>query len=262
MGEPLARRWAACPVVLALALWVAACRSDGPARSASSESRPPPTTFALPELVNYAEHVAPILHNHCASCHRLGEAGRFPLLSYQDAASRAALIKAVTETRYMPPWPADPRYRHFAGENVLTDEQIALLGRWVDQGAARGDPHREPRPPRFPKGSQLGKPDLVVRMPGRYTIRGDNTDKFVSMKLPFSLPLDTFARAIEFVPGNRTLVHHVNAHLVTYAGRGPKRLLQGPWFSEAGEHNMDPLGELGLGDRDSLGQSLTLSVTN
>ena len=47
-------------------------------------------------------------------------------------------------------------------------------------------------------------------MPGRYTIRGDNTDKFVSMKLPFSLPLDTFARVIEFVPGNRTLVHHVN----------------------------------------------------
>ena len=137
-----------------------------------------------------------------------------------------------------------------------------MIGRWVEQGAPEGDPARKPKIPQFPKGSRLGKPDLVVKMPTRYQIRGDNRDNFVTMRLPFSMPRDTFVRAFEFVPGNRKLVHHVNAHLVNYRKGRPRQLLQGPWFSEAGEHNMNPLGELGLGDTTAAGASLTLSVTN
>lgn len=217
---------------------------------------------SLPARVTWSEQVAPIVYGSCTGCHRPGSAGPVPLLSYRDAADRAELIRYVTGTRYMPPWPADPGYRHFVGEHVLTPEQIALIGRWVEQGAPEGDPRRAPKPPSFPQGSGLGKPDLVVRMPAPYRIRGDNADKFVSMRLPFSIPRDTFVRAIEFVPGNRKLVHHVNAHLVTYRDSMPKNLLKGPWFSEAGEHNMDPLGQLGLSGGDSTGRSLTLSVTN
>jgi mono/diheme cytochrome c family protein len=232
---------------------------------ASSPSTLPASTYpteSLPATVTWSEHIAPIVYRSCARCHRAGTVAPFPLLTYQDAAQRSELIRYVTATRYMPPWPADPTYRHFVGEHVLTDEQIALIGRWVERGAPEGDPSRRPRIPAFPQGSQLGKPDLVVRMPGTYTIKGDSTDKFVSMKLPFSIPRDTFVRAIEFVPGNRKLVHHVNAHLVTYPRSTRPRLLGGPWFSEAGEHNMDPLGALGLGANDSSGRTLTLSVTN
>lgn len=242
----------------------------------STKSAPEPRTTAstpepaekgfpvesLPARVTWSDHIAPIVYKSCAGCHRPGSAGPFPLLTYRDAADRAALIRHATSTRYMPPWPADPTYRHFVGEHVLTPEQIALIGRWVQQGAPEGDPRRAPKPPVFPQGSQLGKPDLVVRMPAPYRIRGDNTDEFVSMRLPFSFPRDTFVRAIEFVPGNRKLVHHVNAHLVTYRDGMPKGLLRGPWFSEAGEHNMDPLGHLGLAGPDSSGRSVTLSVTN
>ncbi|HJR16852.1 MAG TPA: hypothetical protein VJ808_08355 [Gemmatimonadales bacterium] len=99
-------------------------------------------------------------------------------------------------------------------------------------------------------------------MPTPYKIPGDNSDKFVSMKLPFSMPRDTFVRTIEFVPGNRKLVHHVNAHLVTYPRGRPRHLLRGPWFTEAGEHNMNALDQLGLGDTVAIGASVNLSVTN
>jgi hypothetical protein len=99
-------------------------------------------------------------------------------------------------------------------------------------------------------------------MPHSYKIRGINADHFVSMKLPFSMPRDTFVRAIEFVPGNRKLLHHVNAHLVTYPRGRPRHLLQGPWFTEAGEHNTSPLHHLGLADTAATGASMTLSVTN
>jgi hypothetical protein len=216
----------------------------------------------LPASVTFSEHIAPILFDHCAKCHRPGEPGPFPLLSYADAAPRAALIKEMTRSRFMPPWPADPRYRHFTGENVLNDEQIALIGRWVDQGAPRGDPRREPKPPVFPKGSQLGKPDLVVRMPGTYRIAGDRTDKFVSMKLPFSIPQDTFVRAIEFVPGNRKLIHHVNAHLITYPDGTRRDLTKGPWYTEAGPESHEVLDQLDLQGDNGATPPMTLSVTN
>jgi copper type II ascorbate-dependent monooxygenase-like protein len=248
-----------------------ACRSDRAPRQAGQspaagglrrDSTPRPAGFTLPAEVTFAEHVAPILYNHCARCHRVGEAGPFPLLSYQDAASHAMLIKAATQARYMPPWPADPTYRHFADENVLTEEQIALIARWVEQGAPRGDPEKEPKPPSFPNGSQLGKPDLVVRMPEAYRMPGDGKDKFVSMKLPFSIPQDTFVRAIEFVPGNRKLLHHVNAHLVNYPDGSRRNLLRGPWFAEAGPHHMDALKDLDLKNDDGSEPALTLSVAN
>jgi mono/diheme cytochrome c family protein len=216
---------------------------------------------SLPAKVTFSEHIAPIIFSHCAKCHRVGEAGPFPLMSYADVASRSELIKAVTAARYMPPWPADPRYRHFADENVLTDEEIALIGRWVDQHAPRGDPRRQPKPPVFPKGSQLGKPDLVVRMPGTYRIAGDTSDRFVSMKLPIAIPRDTFVRAIEFVPGNRKLIHHVNAHLVSYPDGSARNLKQGPWFVEAAEHGPEALDQLDLKDNGVM-PPVTLSITN
>jgi hypothetical protein len=46
----------------------------------------------------------------CASCHRPGEAGPFPLLSYQDVKKRGQLIAEVTQRRYMPPWHAAAGY--------------------------------------------------------------------------------------------------------------------------------------------------------
>jgi hypothetical protein len=254
---------------LILAAWVgSACRSDRQAGQSPASgglgmaSTPRPAGFTLPAEVTFAEHVAPILYNHCARCHRVGEAGPFPLLSYKDAATHAMLIKAATQARYMPPWPADPTYRHFADENVLTEEQIALIARWVEQGAPRGNPEKEPKPPSFPSGSQLGKPDLVVRMPEAYRLPGDGKDKFVSMKLPFSIAQDTFVRAIEFVPGNRKLLHHVNAHLVNYPDGARRNLLRGPWFAEAGAHHMDALKDLDLKNDDGSEPALTLSVAN
>jgi hypothetical protein len=183
-------------------------------------------------------------------------------MSYRDAALRAPSLAAVTKARYMPPWPADPAYSHFADENVLTEEQIALIEKWAQQGAPQGDPKKEPKPPVFVRGSQLGKPDLVVRMPEPYHIPGDSRDHFVSMKLPFSIPRDTFVRAIEFVPGNRKLLHHVNAHLLNYPDGTRRNLLKGPWFAEAGPSHMDVLNDLNIKNSDGTDPPMTLSVAN
>src|SRR3954471_14148836 len=123
------------------------------------------------EALTFSDDIAPIIFKNCSSCHRPGEAGPFSLLTYKDVLSRSKLIKFVTQSRFMPPWPADASYTHFVKENVLTEEEIKLIGTWVDQGCIQGDSNHTPPVPFFPLGSQLGKPDLVVKLRDVYAIK-------------------------------------------------------------------------------------------
>jgi len=187
--------------------------------SCASNREPQPT---------FAETVAPIIQRNCSVCHRPGEVGPFPLLTYQDVVNKAQTIVEVTKSRYMPPWPADASYSHFLGERVLSDSEIQAIAAWVEHGMPLGDPAVVPALPEFPQGSPLGTPDLVVKMQEPIRIPGDNTDHFFVIKLPYEIPKDRFVRAIEFVPGNRKLMHHMNGHIVQYED-GKKNPLEGPY---------------------------------
>src|ERR1700722_13548859 len=92
----------------------------------------------------YNADIAPILYQNCATCHRPGEVAPFSLLTYQDAAKRAKQIAAVTQSRFMPPWRAEPGHGSFMNERRLTDQQISLLGEWAAHGAPEGDPGTKP----------------------------------------------------------------------------------------------------------------------
>lgn len=169
-----------------------------------------------PKEVTFAKDIAPIVYKNCTPCHRPGEPGPFPLITYQDVKKRSKMISFVTFTRYMPPWPADPTYQHYANERVLSDEEIATIDQWVKNGAPLGDSSQILPPPTFPVGSEFGKPDLVLKMKEPFLVKGNNKDHFMVMKIPYEIPKDTFIRAIEFVPGNRKVLHHMNAHLIQY----------------------------------------------
>ena len=160
--------------------------------------------------------IAPIIHKNCMPCHRENGGAPFHLIEYNDVVKRKKMISYVTNIKYMPPWPADKNYRHFINEKGLTDEQIFMIKNWVDNGAQYGDSSIIVKPPTYPSGSQLGTPDLVLSMRDSFRIEGVNTDVFVMGKVPFEIEKDTFVRAVEFVPGNRNLVHHMNGHIVVY----------------------------------------------
>lgn len=68
----------------------------------------------IPANVTFTEHVAPILFQNCARCHRPGEVAPFPLLNFQDARKHARQMVDVTESRTMPPWHAGHGYVEFA----------------------------------------------------------------------------------------------------------------------------------------------------
>lgn len=182
----------------------------------SCQSEKGNTEKQSPESITWAEHIAPIIYRECTSCHRSGESGAFNLMTYHDAAKKAALIRFVTQNGYMPPWPADPDYSHFIGERLLSTDEKEMIKLWVDQKMPRGDSLKEPKSPEFYTGSYFGKPDLVIRAKEAIKIRGNGQDAFLIVKFPYEIEKDTLVDLVEFVPQQRKLVHHVNGHLVSY----------------------------------------------
>jgi hypothetical protein len=213
--------------------------------------------------VTYAENIAPLVYKHCSTCHRPGSAGTFNLLTYEDVRKHAKQIELVTRMHVMPPWPADFNYVHYAGENYLTEEEIKLVKTWVDNDAPQGDKKKTPSPPVFIEGSMLGKPDMVVKMSAPFPISGNNKDRFMMMKLPVELERDTFLKAIEIVPGNTKVVHHINAHLVQYTPEKKKDINGGEKCVDTEMMDKrEAFTRLDLPNDDGSYPVLTPSVTN
>jgi tetratricopeptide (TPR) repeat protein/mono/diheme cytochrome c family protein len=168
----------------------------------------PPTPAA--QQVTFNRDIAPIVFRYCAPCHRPGEAGPFPLLTYGDAKARARQIAVVTSKRFMPPWLPEPQELRFADELRLTEEQIGLIQKWVEQGAVEGTPADLPPAPQFVPGWQLGRPDEIVEAEKPYTLAASGFDMY--WNFIFRTPVDRtrWLRAIEIRPGDKRVVHHAN----------------------------------------------------
>jgi len=213
--------------------------------------------------VTYADDIAKIIYTHCTPCHRPGSAGTFDLRTYDEVKSKARNIELVTRSRFMPPYPADPSYAHFRDEKVLSEEEINLIHEWVLNGAPKGKEENIPPLPVFPEESTFGKPDMVVHMKKSFFIAGNNKDHFMMMKIPVELPQDTFIRAIEIIPGNKKLVHHINAHWIQYEDGAKKKLDEGESFVNTELMNKsEAYIKLGLRNDDGSYPLLTPSVTN
>lgn len=169
-------------------------------------SKPPAATQNA--SVTFTEHIAPILHKNCSTCHRSGEAAPFSLLTYEDAAKRAAQLADVTARRIMPPWRPESGYGHFENERGLSTAEIAALAKWAGDGAPEGDPARLPPPPKFPDGWRLGTPELTVEMKAPFTVAADGPDQYMCFVIPLPIQADRWVKAVEFRPGNRKVVHH------------------------------------------------------
>ena len=100
----------------------------------------------------YSRDVAPILYRNCTTCHRPGEIGPMPLLSYQDARPWAQSIATRVAAGTMPPWHADPSTGEFSNDRRLSAAEKDTIVGWVAGGAFEGDPRDLPAPPRYEIG--------------------------------------------------------------------------------------------------------------
>ena len=185
-----------------IALMVVALAGYGQPGSADTDLPSPSDT------VTFNKDIAPIVFEHCTSCHRPGELAPFSLLTYEDVKSRASIVAAVTADRIMPPWLPEPGYGEFSGNRRLMDEQIDVIQRWVEGGAVEGDPSDRPPAPEWPEEWQLGEPDLVIEMQEPYTLQADVGEEFRNFVMPNPVQTARYVRAVELRPGNPRIVHH------------------------------------------------------
>jgi hypothetical protein len=175
----------------------------GHAVSASAQSTP-----------TFSKDVAPILYKNCANCHRAGEIGPMPLLSYKDARPYARAIATRVQNGTMPPWHADdPTHSRFVNDRSLSAADKNLLVTWASGGAPEGNPKDLPAPPKFTEGWMMGKPDAVFTMQEEYPIPASGTLDYKFFEIPTNLTEDKWLQAFEVRPGARAAVHHVIAYV-------------------------------------------------
>ena len=105
-------------------------------------------SVAVAQDVTFTKDIAPILQRSCQDCHRDGSIAPMSLLTYEDARPWARSIKDKVVTRSMPPWYIDKDIgvQGFKYDYSLTDDEIAMVATWVDNGAPRGNPADMPAP--------------------------------------------------------------------------------------------------------------------
>jgi len=110
----------------------------------------------------------------------------------------------------MPPWLPAPDGPRFVGERRLSDDEIGLLTKWVEQGMAQGERIPTSHSAEPEHGWQLGKPDLVLTLPEPYILPAGGTDVFRNFIFPVTIASTRYVKALEILPGNKKIVHHAN----------------------------------------------------
>jgi mono/diheme cytochrome c family protein len=103
-------------------------------------------------FVSFHKDVEPVLQAHCQACHRPGEIGPMPFLSYQEVRPWAKAIKEAVLTGKMPLWFADPGVQHYQNDARLSSAEIEIIKAWVDVGAPEGNKGDAPPPRAFVEG--------------------------------------------------------------------------------------------------------------
>jgi len=191
-----------------------------------------PLAVAADAPVTYSKDIAPMMQRSCQRCHNPNSVAPMSLLTYEQVRPFAREIKRRTALKFapwsrgvMPPWFLEENIgiQHMKDNISLSDEEIAKIAKWADDGAPRGNPADEPKALSFadPTTWSLGKPDLIVSSPTVYVgaIASDWGGSFG--KTPIGVAEDRYASSAEFKEisdlkvtgatiGGRFVFHHAN----------------------------------------------------
>jgi hypothetical protein len=168
--------------------------------------------------------VVPILQRHCQNCHRQGEIGPMPLLTYAQTRPWAKAIRDQVLLGKMPPWFAQTEAVKFENDPRLSADEIATLREWVDSRAPAGKAADAPPPMGWTKGWNIQSPDLVVSVPEPIPVPAREEMDYRYVIIPLHLAKSRWVEAAEIRPGARAVVHHAVAYI-----RAPGD----PWLRDA-----------------------------
>ena len=172
------------------------------------------------DKVSYSKDIVPILLDNCVSCHHDGGIAPWSMSSHRMILGWSKMMREVVMTRRMPPGQID----HHVGKPIqdmmgLTVEEKQRLVHWIDAGApmeGAGDPLTTLSidDPRY----SLGEPDMIIKVPAQ-SIPATGVIDYRYIPVELNLDEDVWVRAMETVPGDKQVLHHVIAYLSSPADK-------------------------------------------
>jgi len=153
----------------------------------------------------YTRDIAPILQRSCENCHRPDGAGPMSLQTYEEVRPWARSIKTKTgigpKAGVMPPWYLEKNIgiQKFKNDPSLSDKEIAMIAKWADSGAPRGNPADMPPPRRWDDSSKwaIGTPDVIVKTT-EIVVKANTPDWWGEIpRVPVGLTEDRYVSAVE-----------------------------------------------------------------
>jgi hypothetical protein len=166
--------------------------------AAPNESAPP----------TFYRDVLPILQNHCQVCHRPGEIGPMPLITYTQTRPFARAIATAVSQKTMPPWFADPAVGHFSNDPSLSAQEIATLVSWANSNFPAGDPRDAPPLRQWTPAWTIPHPDTILQMPKPVAIPAHGDVDYTYEIVPTHFTEDKWVQFSEVRPASRENVHH------------------------------------------------------
>src|SRR5436190_19087464 len=175
--------------------------------------------LATQDQVTFAKDVAPILQNRCQVCHRPGTFAPMSLVTYEETRPWARSIKQKVSAREMPPWFIDKNVgvQRFSNDVSLSDEQIAKVVKWVDNGAPQGNAADMPAPLKFSSIDtwQIGEPDVIVTLPEDYVVAAKAPDQWPDLLVDPHLTQDRYLKGVQIIPTKGfPVIHHIRTSIV------------------------------------------------
>lgn len=167
---------------------------------------------ASAQEITWSEDIAPLVFDNCSKCHHEGSAAHFSLMSYNDFVEHSLGINYAILDGEMPPWPADPEYRHFIGETVLTPEEKQMIIDFIEGSMPYGDPDLEPDPPVYIEGGSLLESVDFVAAIEPYTVQS-NAEEYRWFVIPTNFNETKYIQAVEVKAGLSEAVHHADIHV-------------------------------------------------
>ncbi len=198
------------------------------------------------QKLTWSQVTASIIYANCTHCHQAKAVGPFPLETWQDVVSQRAQMIEEIQTSRMPPWMPDANCGEFLGQRSLSEIEKQALSKWVEQGTPSGELNEAPAPPPKKSTWELGPPDLIAEMAADFSIPADGPDLFQNFVIPLPLDSDKVVAAIEFQPGDASVVHHALCFLdANHQGRKLDAKTPEPGYSSFGSPGFLPTGSIG-----------------
>ncbi len=166
------------------------------------------------QQVSYANDIAPLIAENCAECHRDGGVAPFAMDSHTMVKGWSPMIREVVMTKRMPPAQVDPHIGNFPNAMNLENSEVQKLISWISAGSPQDGANDPLAELSWPESEwAFGEPDYIIDIPTQQ-IPATGVLDYIYLTVPIDIEEDKWVRASQYVPGDRSVLHHTVHDLI------------------------------------------------